>query len=91
MLEYEYEWGSLSSPVIITFEYEYDPGEPDQLYDQYGNPGTPGYGPSIQIYHAWTSVKDRQGNPIEVDILDMFDSVESIDGLEELILEDNHE
>ena len=27
--------------------YTYDPGEPDQIYDSSGDPGTPGYGPSI--------------------------------------------
>lgn len=37
----------------VTIEYEYDPGEPDQWYDSNGDPGTPGYGPSVTIYNVW--------------------------------------
>ena len=47
MNEYEYTWGEYD--VVCTVDYTYDPGEPDQWYDQNGDPGTPGYGPCAEI------------------------------------------
>ena len=52
----------------VTIEYSYDPGEPDQWYDSNGDPGTPGYGPTVEVYHIWYNATDRLGNFVSVDI-----------------------
>lgn len=53
----------------VTVEYTFDPGEPDQWYDSNGDPGTPGYPASVDIYHVWTTLKDKSGTEHEVDLL----------------------
>ena len=62
MNEYEYTWGEYD--VVCTVDYTYDPGEPDQWYDQNGDPGTPGYGPCAEINAVWAIFKDRLGKDI---------------------------
>ena len=69
MNEYEYTWGEYD--VVCTVDYTYDPGEPDQWYDQNGDPGTPGYGPCAEINAVWAIFKDRLGKDISVDIIDL--------------------
>ena len=45
----------------VTIEYEYDPGEPDQWYDSNGDPGTPGYGPSVTcLLYTSPSPRDKR-------------------------------
>jgi hypothetical protein len=51
--------------------YTYDPGEPDQMYDSNGDPGTPGYGPSIDIHHIWAELTNNEGSTSIVDIYDL--------------------
>lgn len=58
----------------VTVEYTYDPGEPDEYYDSRGNPGTPGYPASVDIYHVWATFKDRTGKDCEVDLLPVIDT-----------------
>jgi hypothetical protein len=58
----------------VTIEYEYDPGEPDQWYDSNGDPGTPGYGPSVTIYNVWCLLKDEKGTEHSVDIFNIIDA-----------------
>jgi len=91
MLEYEFDWGTYDVPYIVTIEYEYDPGEPMIHTYPNGDPGHPGSAPSVTIYHAWATLKDRKGNEVEVDVLTILENQEGLDGLEGLILEDNHE
>ena len=52
----------------VEVEYTYDPGEPDQWYDSNGDPGTPGYGPSIDIHHIWAELTNDEGSSSIVDI-----------------------
>jgi hypothetical protein len=54
--------------IEVQVEYTYDPGEPDQMYDSYGDPGTPGYGPSIDIHHIWAELPNDEGSSSTVDI-----------------------
>ena len=81
MLSFEYEWND----ILLDVEYIYDPGEPDQWYDSNGDPGTPGYGPTVEIQHVWALMVDRNKNKIDVDIQELID----VD-LESIILE-SHE
>ncbi len=57
--------------IEVEVEYTYDPGEPDQMYDSNGDPGTPGYGPSIDIHHIWAELTSDDGLPSIVDIYDL--------------------
>ncbi len=52
----------------VEVEYYYYPGEPDQMYDSNGDPGTPGYGPSIDIHHIWAELTNDEGSTSIVDI-----------------------
>ena len=61
-IEFSEEW-------IGTVDCDIDPGEPRQWHDSQGNPGTPGIPPSIEVYRVWMSLKDREGNDVEVDVL----------------------
>ena len=54
--------------IEVEVQYTYDPGEPDQMYDSYGDPGTPGYGPSIDIHHIWAELTNDEGSSSTVDI-----------------------
>lgn len=54
--------------IEVEVEYTYDPGEPDQIYDSNGDPGTPGYGPSIDIHHIWAELTNDEGSSSIVDI-----------------------
>jgi hypothetical protein len=81
MLSFEYEWND----ILLDIEYIYDPGEPDQWYDSNGDPGTPGYGPTVEIQHVWALMGDRNKHKIDVDIQELID----VD-LESIILE-SHE
>ena len=67
---------------IVEVDYRYDPGEPDQWYDSNGDPGTPGYGPFIEIRHVWYLTKDRLGNYVSVDVQDLIE-----EDIEEKVLE----
>ena len=68
MYTYDYKHNDLD----LEIEYTYDPGEPDQWYDSNGDPGTPGYGPSVEIEHIWCELPDGKGNTHYVDIMDVF-------------------
>ena len=57
--------------IEVEVEYTYDPGEPDQWYDSNGDPGTPGYGPSIDIYYIWAELTNDEGSSSIVDISDL--------------------
>ena len=57
----------------VTIQYSYDPGEPDQWYDSNGDPGTPGYGPSVEVHHIWYSGIDRTGNLVNIDVMNLID------------------
>jgi hypothetical protein len=57
--------------IEVEVEYTYDPGEPDQWYDSNGDPGTPGYGPSIDIHHIWAELTNDEGSSSIVDICDI--------------------
>ena len=81
MNEFEYTWGEYD--VECTVDYTYDPVEPDQWYDQNGDPGTPGYGPTAEIHAVWTVFKDKSGKDVYVDIIDLVDT----DDIESEILE----
>lgn len=70
----------------VTVEYSYDPGEPDQWYDSNGDPGTPGYGPSVEVYHVWYNTRDRAGNLVSVEIKNLLE-----EDFEERILETHEE
>ena len=78
--------------IDLDIEYCYEAGEPDEYYDQYGNPGTPGYPSSVEITHVWYTLKDYNKNEVTVDILPVFDIILEGDiyNLEEEIL-DYHE
>lgn len=54
--------------IEVEVEYTYDPGEPDQMYDSNGDPGTPGYGPSIDIHHIWAELTNDEWSSSIVDI-----------------------
>lgn len=54
--------------IEVEIEYTFDPGEPDQWYDSNGDPGTPGYGPSIDIHHIWVELINDEGSTSIVDI-----------------------
>ena len=70
MYTYDYKHNDLD----LEIEYTYDPGEPDQWYDSNGDPGTPGYGPSVTIYSVWCSLEDAKGIEHDVDIYKIIDA-----------------
>ena len=74
------------SGETVNIQYSYDPGEPDQWYDSNGDPGTPGYGPTVEIYAVWYIAKDRLGNHVSVDVQDLLE-----EDFEEKILEHHEE
>ena len=49
-----------------------------------GDPGTPGYGPTIEIINVWSPLKNRLGNSVIVDVTHIL----ALD-FEEIVL-DNH-
>lgn len=67
----------------VTVEYTYDPGEADQWYDSNGDPGTPGYGPVVEIQHVWyTNLDNKKLVDCTVDVQNLID-----DDFEDEILE----
>ena len=94
----EYMYNSLkhyTSPYILTLEYNigetrllidytYEEGEPDEIFNLNGDPGTPGYGPTIEIINVWSLLKNRSGNSVIVDVTHILDL-----DFEEIVL-DNH-
>jgi hypothetical protein len=70
------------SGETVHIQYSYDPGEPDQWYDSNGDPGTPGYGPTVEVHRVWYNATDRLGNPVSVDVQDLLE-----EDFEEPILE----
>lgn len=46
--------------IEVNVEYDYTPGEPEQMYSQNGDPGTPGTGAEVSI----SVVTDDKGNDI---------------------------
>jgi len=83
MRETEY---TTDSGETVLVEYAYDPGEPEVWTEPNGDPGTPGTGPSVDIYHVWYSATDRLGNIISVDVQNLIE-----DNIEDKILEDHEE
>lgn len=71
-IEFSEEW-------VGTVDCDIDLGEPQQWYDSNGDPGTPGIPPSIEVYRVWMSLKDREGNEIEVDVLPFLHEAGIID------------
>ena len=76
--------------IDLEIDYYYEPGEPDEYYDQHGNPGTPGYPASIEMAHVWWTLQDDKKNEVTVDVLPVLDIIIEGDiyNLEEDIL--NH-
>lgn len=70
----------------VTVEYSYEPGEPEVHTLSNGDPGTPGYGPGVDVYHVWYNCLDRLGNLISVDVKDLLE-----EDFEEKILESHEE
>jgi len=71
-IEFSEEW-------VGTVDCDIDLGEPQRWYDSNGDPGTPGIPPSIEVYRVWMSLKDREGNEIEVDVLPFLHEAGIID------------
>lgn len=46
--------------IEVNVEYEFTPGEPEQMYSQNGDPGNPGSGAEVSI----SVVIDEDGNDI---------------------------
>ena len=72
----------------VEIEYMYDEGEPTVWTDSNGDPGTPGYPPSVEILAVFTMLKDKNNKELRVDILPIWDY--DIESLEEEILEKNY-
>lgn len=66
----------------VEVEYNYYSGESDQWYDSNGDPGTPGYGPTVQIMHVWYTGLDSNGLEVRVDVENLLE-----EDIEEKILE----
>jgi hypothetical protein len=74
--------------IEVEVVYTYDPGEPDQIYDSNGDPGTPGYGPSIDIHHIWAELNNDDWG---TSIVDIYGLVTVEEELELRIIEKYHE
>ena len=74
--------------IEVEVEYTYDLGEPDQIYDSNGDPGTPGYGPSIDIHHIWAELNNDDWG---TSIVDIYGLVTVEEELELRIIEKYHE
>lgn len=61
-----------SEEWIGTADCDIDPGEPQQWYDSYGDPGHPGTPPSVEVNAVWVRLKDRNNQEIEVDVLPLL-------------------
>jgi|TARA_R110000772_G_scaffold242105_1_gene354488 hypothetical protein len=72
----------------VEVEYLYDEGEPTVWTESNGDPGTPGYPPSVEILGVFTILKDKNNKDLRVDILPIWDY--DLESLEEEILEKNH-
>ena len=68
----------------LLIDYTYEEGEPDEIFNLNGDPGTPGYGPTIEIINVWSLLKNRLGNGVIVDVTHILDL-----DFEEIVL-DNH-
>lgn len=77
-----------NTDIEVEVEYTFDPGEPDQMYDSNGDPGTPGYGPSIDIHHIWAELNNDDWG---TSIVDIYDLVMVEEELELRIIEKYHE
>ncbi len=71
----------------VEIEYIYDAGEPQVWTEPNGDPGTPGYPPSVEILSVFTSLKDKDNKDIMVDILPIWDY--DLETMEEEILKKN--
>lgn len=74
--------------IEVEVEYTFDPGEPDQWYDSNGDPGTPGYGPTIDIEHIWAELPNDNKTTSIVDIYMIYSND---DVIEQRIIEKYHE
>lgn len=72
----------------VEIEYMYDEGEPTVWTEPNGDPGTPGYPPSVEILAVFTMLKDKNNKELRVDILPIWDY--DLESLEEEILEKNY-
>jgi len=70
----------------VEVEYFYYPGEAEVHTEPNGDPGTPGYGPSVEVYHVWYNTMDRIGNIVSVEVKDLLE-----EDFEERILETHEE
>ena len=86
---FDYEHNDLT----IEFHYDYEAGEPDQWYDQNGDPGTPGSGPTVSIHKAMLVLADIHDKKVTVDISpllhEMYDL--DLDSVEQEIIEYHEE
>jgi|TARA_B110000977_G_scaffold152345_1_gene193450 hypothetical protein len=82
------EYSETIDGLEIEIEYLYDEGEPTVWTEPNGDPGTPGYPPSVEILTVFTLLKDRNNNDVMVDILPIWDY--DLETLEEEIIERNH-
>tara|TARA_R110001606_G_scaffold394632_1_gene565733 strand:+ start:1265 stop:1522 length:258 start_codon:yes stop_codon:yes gene_type:complete len=71
----------------VEIEYIYDAGEPEVWTEPNGDPGTPGYPPSVEILSVFTSLKDKDNKDIMVDILPIWDY--DLETMEDEILKKN--
>lgn len=78
------------SGLDVHIEYDYYPGEPDQMYDSNGDPGTPGYPPSIEITAIWADLPNPSGVDQEVDVLDVYHP-DYLEMLSEQLIEKHNE
>lgn len=78
------------SGLEIHVEYDYYPGEDDQIYDSNGDPGTPGYPPTVEITAIWAELPDPSYLDQEVNILDVISS-DQLESLSEELVEKHNE
>jgi hypothetical protein len=78
------------SGLEIHIEYDYYPGEDDQIYDSNGDPGTPGYPPTVEITAIWAELPDPLYLDQEVNILDVVDS-DQLESFSEKLIEKHNE
>ena len=71
----------------VEVEYYYYPGEPDQMYDSNGDPGTPGTAPSAEMTRIWCELENDEGSSSVVDILGLINP----EFLSDEIIEKYHE
>ena len=73
-------------------EYDFDPGEPEELYypDGSGHPGSP---PEVSVHSIWLQLPTKEGAEVEVEMTEFLVSAVGLDveGLESLILEEEKE